>query len=69
MPELVMPKMGGKDCFRELKKINPRIKAILSSGYSRDGAAQEILDEGMLGFAQKPYRMNQLSEIVASVLN
>lgn len=67
--DMVMPKMGGRDCFRELKKLNPQIKAILSTGYSRDGAAQEILDEGMLGFAQKPYRMNQLSELVASILN
>lgn len=67
--DMVMPRMGGRDCFRELKKLNPAIKAILSTGYSRDGAAQEILDEGMMGFAQKPYRMNQLSELVASVLN
>lgn len=67
--DMIMPRMGGRECFRELKKMNPDVKAILSTGYSRDGAAQEILDEGMLGFAQKPYRMRQLSEVVASAMS
>ncbi len=66
--DMVMPRMDGGDCFRTLKGINPEIRAVLTTGYSRDGAAQQILDEGMLGFAQKPYRVNQLSEIVANAM-
>lgn len=66
--DMIMPHMNGPDCFRELKKFDPDVKAILSSGYSRDGAVQDVLDEGMLGFTQKPYRMRELAGLVASVL-
>lgn len=66
--DMVMPEMGGRECFRALKEINPDVRAVLSTGYGRDGAAQEILDEGMVGFAQKPYRANQLSQVVHRAL-
>jgi signal transduction histidine kinase/ActR/RegA family two-component response regulator len=66
--DMMMPKMDGKECFQQLRRINPRLRAILSTGYGRDGAAQEILAEGMVGFVQKPYRMSQLSETVATAL-
>jgi two-component system, cell cycle sensor histidine kinase and response regulator CckA len=66
--DMIMPKLGGRDCFRTLKTINPSVKAILATGYDRNGAAQEILDAGVLGFVQKPYQMSQLSEVIANVL-
>jgi PAS domain S-box-containing protein len=66
--DMIMPKLGGRDCFRALKAINPSVKAILATGYDRNGAAQEILNAGMLGFVQKPYQMSQLSEVIANVL-
>jgi len=62
--DMIMPKMGGKDAFREMKTINPEIKVILASGYSIDHEAQSILDEGAVGFVQKPFTVAQLlSEI------
>lgn len=66
--DMVMPKMGGKECFRALKEINPDVRAVLSTGFSRDGAAQEILDEGLVDFIQKPYRVGNLSEVIAAAL-
>jgi CheY-like chemotaxis protein len=66
--DMVMPEMGGRECFRALKEINPRVKAILSTGYAKDGKAQETLDEGMAGFIQKPYRMTDISEKVHEAL-
>jgi DNA-binding NtrC family response regulator len=52
-----------------MKRINPGIRAILSSGYGFNGKASELLDEGMLGFIQKPYRISELSVAVAKALN
>lgn len=66
--DMIMPKLGGADCFRALKKINPEVRAILSTGYSVNETAQEVLNEGMVGFIQKPYQLHQLSEVVVRAL-
>ena len=65
---MVMPKLGGRDCFRELRKVNPDVRAVLSTGYGFNVAAQEILDEGVAGFIQKPYELIQISEVVANAM-
>jgi len=44
------------------------VKAVLSSGYGRDGRAQDILDRGMLGFVQKPYHLAELSAAVSKAM-
>ncbi|MHC4874664.1 MAG: ATP-binding protein [Planctomycetota bacterium] len=66
--DMVMPKMNGRDAFKAMKEINPDIKAILSSGYSIDGNAQEILDEGVKAFVAKPFEVVILSNAIAEVL-
>lgn len=65
--DLVMPNMGGRECFRELKKINPAIKAVLVTGYGVNTLPEDVIAEGMLGYVQKPYQMAQISEIVAKI--
>ncbi len=67
--DIVMPKMGGKKTFLRLKKINPEVKVLLSTGYSQNGKAKEILDSGVKGFIQKPYQVNKLLSKVRSVLD
>ncbi|MDX9973037.1 MAG: CHASE4 domain-containing protein [FCB group bacterium] len=66
--DMVMPEMGGHECFRALQSLNPKVRAILSSGYGINGKASEMLGEGMLGFIQKPYRVTELSIAVARAL-
>jgi DNA-binding NtrC family response regulator len=66
--DLVMPKMGGREVFLALKELNPRVKAVLSTGHGRNGAAEELLKEGMVGFVEKPYLIDQLSEAVAKAM-
>jgi len=67
--DMIMPVVDGPDCFRALKKINPEVRAILSTGYGLDDAGRELLSEGVLAIAQKPYQMNQLSAIVAEKMS
>ncbi|MBT8340330.1 MAG: response regulator [Desulfatitalea sp.] len=67
--DMIMPEMDGSDTFQELKKINPDIQAILSSGYSMDGQTTTILELGCKGFIQKPFGMQDLSAKVKSVLD
>ncbi|MFC1563726.1 response regulator [candidate division KSB1 bacterium] len=66
--DMIMPKMAGKETFMELKRINSRIKVLISSGYNQNGAATSILDKGASGFIQKPFRIEQLSKTIADIL-
>ena len=67
--DMVMPDLSGLETFLEMRKINPGIKSILSSGYSIDSPAQEALNEGVQSFIQKPFDMNELSDKVNGILN
>ena len=67
--DMVMPGMGGGEVFDRLKAVDPAIKVLLSSGYSINGKASEIIDRGCAGFIQKPFNLAQLSEKVAAVLS
>jgi PAS domain S-box-containing protein len=67
--DMVMPKMGGRETFQRLKELNPKVKALLSTGYSQNGKAQEILDSGVLGFLQKPYQTHELLSRLRTVLD
>ncbi len=66
--DMVMPKLGGRELFLAMRKINPAIKAILASGYSLNGDAQQILNLGVLAFMQKPFRRTTLTQKVAEAL-
>jgi CheY-like chemotaxis protein len=67
--DMVMPDMGGGAVFDELKKIDENIKVLLSSGYSIDGQASNILKRGCNGFIQKPFDMRQLSHKLREILD
>jgi DNA-binding NarL/FixJ family response regulator len=66
---MIMPDMNGGNAYDILKKINPNIRVLLSSGYSIDGQASEILERGCDGFIQKPFSMSQLSEAIRNILD
>ena len=66
--DLIMPKMGGKETLPLLREIKPDIKVLISSGYSENGQAQEILEEGVNGFIQKPIRLTELAKKISSVI-
>jgi PAS domain S-box-containing protein len=66
--DMVMPDMNGARTFEELKKIDPRVKVLLSSGYSLDAKAVEMLNRGCGGFIQKPYDIGQLSSKIREIM-
>jgi len=66
--DMVMPGMGGGETFDRLREIDPSLKVLLSSGYSLDGQAKEILQRGCNGFIQKPFDIKQLSQKIREVL-
>jgi signal transduction histidine kinase/ActR/RegA family two-component response regulator len=66
--DLSMPEMDGKECFIKLQKIDPGIKVILTTGFSKDGRVQELLDLGVRDFLQKPFRLKKLAEALADLI-
>jgi PAS domain S-box-containing protein len=67
--DMIMPGMGGGETFDALKEINPDIKVLLSSGYSLNGQAGEIMKRGCNGFIQKPFKLRELSKKLRSILD
>jgi DNA-binding response OmpR family regulator len=66
--DMVMPRMSGREVFQAIKAINPAVRVLLASGYSVDGEAGHILDEGVRGFIQKPFRVDELSARIEELL-
>jgi nitrogen-specific signal transduction histidine kinase/ActR/RegA family two-component response regulator len=67
--DMIMPDMGGSEVYDKIKIIDPEVKVLLSSGYSVEGQATEILKRGCNGFIQKPFNLKSLSRKIRAVLN
>jgi PAS domain S-box-containing protein len=66
--DMIMPGISGGETFDRLKELNPDIRVLLSSGYSINGEAKDILDRGCNGFLQKPFHLEKLSRKVREIL-
>jgi PAS domain S-box-containing protein len=67
--DMIMPDVGGSHVYNVLKEIKPDVKVLLSSGYSLDGQASEIMSRDCDGFIQKPFNMIQLSKMIRKILD
>jgi PAS domain S-box-containing protein len=66
--DMIMPGMGGGKVFDSLRAIQPGVKVVLSSGYSIDGEASQIMSRGCNGFIQKPFGIKELSQKIREVM-
>ena len=66
--DMTMPGLSGGETFDRLRAINSSIRVLLSSGYSLEGQAQEILNRGCSGFLQKPFSLDTFSRKVREIL-
>jgi two-component system, cell cycle sensor histidine kinase and response regulator CckA len=67
--DMIMPRMSGSRVFSCLKEIDPQARILLSSGYSLDGQALDIMCHGCLGFIQKPFNLKELALKLREVLD
>jgi two-component system, cell cycle sensor histidine kinase and response regulator CckA len=66
--DIIMPGMNGIETYKCLKKCNPGIKVLFSSGYSMDEGSPEIMNLDTNGFIQKPYKFEKLSQKLRSMM-
>ena len=60
--DMIMPRLGGGDVYRRIKRIKPGIKVLFSSGYAMSNDTKKLIERGRSDFIQKPFSMHELSE-------
>jgi PAS domain S-box-containing protein len=61
--------MGGIETVQQMLKIDPKVRAVVSSGYSDDAASANYLSQGFKASLKKPYNVDTLKEVLIKVLN
>jgi len=66
--DLTMPHLGGVETFRELRRLDPRCRVVLTSGYNEQDAIQNFLGKGLAAFVQKPFLRGDLMRAMQKAL-
>ncbi len=67
--DLTMPDMDGGETLQEMKRIDPKARVVLTSGYSERDLKDRFKGQGVAGFLQKPYMLEDLKAVIESALN
>jgi CheY-like chemotaxis protein len=65
--DLSMPDMDGPRVFAELRRIDPEVRVVLTSGYDQVEATRRFDGLGLAGFLQKPYSLARLDAVLGRV--
>ena len=66
--DIILPGISGLEIYARLKKINPQVKVIFSSGFSSDAQTEKILQADQQQFLQKPFNLEQLSQMIQNAM-
>ncbi|MFO1372187.1 MAG: ATP-binding protein [Candidatus Competibacteraceae bacterium] len=66
--DLTMPYMDGEETFRELRRIEPKVRVVMSSGYTETEIAPRFAGKRLSGFLQKPYALHTLAQCLRGAL-
>jgi|GEM_PF-331179 len=61
--------MGGLETLQQLLKMDPNVRAVVSSGYSDDAATANYEKQGFKSFLKKPYNVDDLRKVLDNMLN
>ncbi|HYR41858.1 MAG TPA: response regulator, partial [Terriglobia bacterium] len=65
--DLTLPGMSGGEVLRELRKMRPDIKVVLSTAYGRDRALADVSEPKSVYYLRKPYEIEQLTTLLRKV--
>jgi len=67
--DLGMPGIGGWECLKRLRIINPGLPVLLTTGYGGEDLLERARQEGAFGLIAKPYRLETLFRYVQEILD
>lgn len=67
--DLGMPGMGGWECLRKLRALDPRLPVLITTGYGGEDLPERARQEGAVGLISKPYHMDALFRKVREILD
>lgn len=67
--DLGMPNMGGEELYERLKKINPEIKVIVSSGFLDTSTKSDLFRRGIKNVLTKPYKFDTIFGTIRGVID
>lgn len=69
MLDITMPGRNGIELLQEIRKLRPKIPAIIASGYDRPDEKSAAPPDERTRFLQKPFELVALRELVAALLH
>jgi CheY-like chemotaxis protein len=66
--DMTMPHLDGEACYRELRRVDPEVRVIMTSGYNEQDVISRFIGKGLAGFVQKPYKGSDLLPMIRKVL-
>lgn len=68
--DLTVPEgMGGEEAARQILKLDPSARLVVSSGYTDDPVMADYRSHGLKGAIPKPYRLNTLTEAIKNLIH
>ena len=67
--DLSMPRMGGHECIKLFRQINPSARILVSTGYNMVSDTQSLIIKGIAGFIQKPFQREELTRAIAEAVS
>ena len=67
--DMVMPAMSGFQLYTKLREVEPDIKMVIVTGYPFDEQDRTLLSQGIVGWVQKPFMMEQIATAVHEALH
>jgi signal transduction histidine kinase/ActR/RegA family two-component response regulator len=66
--DLTMPQLSGEETYSALRRLDPEVRVLLMSGYNAQDTTNRFVDDGLVGFLQKPFSVSELVSNVATLL-
>ncbi|MGL1893874.1 MAG: response regulator [Spirochaetaceae bacterium] len=66
--DMMMPIMNGRECLKNIRKLDTKIPVIISSGFSNEEDIEEIKKMGCEGILSKPFSISKMSKIISELI-